>query len=142
MLNREHPTGVEYAEYLEIVAEYYQLPVYEGEEVISMASATMDMPTDADMDGLADAVDPDQGGTPHALPDTDGDMAFDFQDVDSDGDTVPDAIEAHVAAVGRALDAPPPAEAIERNYARAQDFLDLEGRLVSAIDAALDDAGS
>ena len=50
MLNREHPSGVEYAEYLEIVAEYYQLPVYEGEEVISMASATMDMPTDADAD--------------------------------------------------------------------------------------------
>ena len=30
------------------------------------------------------------------------------------------------------------AAAIERNYARAQDFLDLEGRLVSSIDAVLD----
>lgn len=28
VLNREHPTGLEYAEYLDIVTEYYQLPVY------------------------------------------------------------------------------------------------------------------
>ena len=57
--------------------------------------------------------------------------------IDDDGDEAAVA-RAAVAAVGRALDAPPPAAAIERNYARAQDFLDLEGRLVSVIDAALD----
>ena len=55
-----------------------------------------------------------------------------------DGDDEAAVARAAVAAVGRALDAPPPAAAIERNYARAQDFLDLEGRLVSVIDAALD----
>jgi len=62
--------------------------------------------------------------------------------IDDDGDDVAAVARAAVAAVGRALDAPPPAAAIERNYARAQDFLDLEGRLVSVIDAALDDARS
>ena len=62
--------------------------------------------------------------------------------IDDDGDDVAAVARAAVAAVGRALDAPPPAAAIERNYARAQDFLDLEGRLVSSIDAALDDARS
>ena len=61
--------------------------------------------------------------------------------IDDDGDEAAVA-RAAVAAVGRALDAPPPAAAIERNYARAQDFLDLEGRLVSVIDAALDAARS
>ena len=61
--------------------------------------------------------------------------------VDDGGDEAAVA-RAAVAAVGRALDAPPPAAAIERNYARAQDFLDLEGRLVSSIDAALDAARS
>ena len=59
-----------------------------------------------------------------------------------DGDDVAAVARAAVAAVGRALDAPPPAAAIERNYARAQDFLDLEGRLVSSIDAALDTRSS
>ena len=61
--------------------------------------------------------------------------------IDDGGDEAAVACAA-VAAVGRALDAPPPAAAIERNYARAQDFLDLEGRLVSVIDAALDAARS
>ena len=58
--------------------------------------------------------------------------------IDDGGDDEAAVARAAVAAVGRALDAPPPAAAIERNYARAQDFLDLEGRLVSGIDAALD----
>ena len=56
--------------------------------------------------------------------------------IDDGGDEAAVA-RAAVAAVGRALDAPPPAAAIERNYARAR-TLDLEGRLVSVIDAALD----
>jgi len=30
------------------------------------------------------------------------------------------------------------AAAVERNFARAQDFLDLEGRLVRSVEAALD----
>jgi len=58
--------------------------------------------------------------------------------IDDGGDDEAAVARAAVAAVGRALDAPPPAAAIERNYARAQDFLDLEGRLVSSIDAALE----
>lgn len=45
VLNREHPTGEQYATYLDIVAEYYQLPVYEDEEVISIQTSSIDMPS-------------------------------------------------------------------------------------------------
>ena len=54
----------------------------------------LDDQTDTDGDGLADGVDPDDGGTP-AVPgtDTDGDGTPDFQDTDDDGDGVPTATE-------------------------------------------------
>ena len=48
---------------------------------------------DADQDGLADSVDPSQGGTPLPLPDSDGDGAANDIDLDSDNDTVSDLIE-------------------------------------------------
>lgn len=50
VLNREHPTGLEYAEYLDIVTEYYQLPVYEGEEVVTLAPSSTEMPSALDSD--------------------------------------------------------------------------------------------
>ncbi len=53
---------------------------------------------DSDGDGLLDAVDPvsttgGATGDAFAVPDTDEDGQPDFQDVDSDGDTVPDSTE-------------------------------------------------
>lgn len=50
--------------------------------------------TDADGDGLADAVDADQGGVPLANPDSDGDGIPDFLDLDSDNDGLVDLVEA------------------------------------------------
>lgn len=50
-------------------------------------------PTDMDMDGLADEVDEDNGGTPLPIPDTDMDGNPDFQDLDSDNDSINDVIE-------------------------------------------------
>ncbi|HNT74255.1 MAG TPA: hypothetical protein PKH77_04450, partial [Anaerolineae bacterium] len=49
---------------------------------------------DVDGDGLSDNVDPDQGGTPLPVPDTDGDNIPDYLDLDSDNDGIPDVIEA------------------------------------------------
>ncbi len=51
--------------------------------------------SDGDDDGYAQSVDPTEGGTPLPTPDTDDDGAFDFQDIDSDDDQVPDATEGH-----------------------------------------------
>ena len=50
---------------------------------------------DTDNDGLDDAYDTDDGGTAIVIADTDGDTTPDFQDTDSDNDTVPDSIEGH-----------------------------------------------
>jgi thioredoxin reductase len=51
-LDREHPSGDEYADYLEGVADYYELPVKEGVEVNSVR------PRDAATNGVAEvAVD-------------------------------------------------------------------------------------
>jgi cysteine-rich repeat protein len=49
---------------------------------------------DGDGDGLADAYDPDDGGTTAPLPDHDGDSRRDFLDGDSDDDGLPDHLEA------------------------------------------------
>ncbi len=65
------------------------LDIIEADGVDADSNGVVDSPADADGDGLADVVD----GTPWPTPDTDGDGAFDFQDVDSDDDTVPDAVE-------------------------------------------------
>lgn len=51
--------------------------------------------TDTDHDGINDAYDTDNGGTPLVAIDTDGDGIQDFLDVDSDNDGVPDYIEGH-----------------------------------------------
>jgi putative flavoprotein involved in K+ transport len=48
VLNREHPTGLEYAEYLDIVTEYYQLPVHEGEDVVGIVPSSTEMPSSLD----------------------------------------------------------------------------------------------
>ncbi|MFK8029058.1 MAG: OmpA family protein [Gammaproteobacteria bacterium] len=54
--------------------------------------------SDMDMDGLDDAYDPDNGGTPIVVANTDGagDQP-DYLDDDSDNDGVPDSIEGHDA---------------------------------------------
>jgi len=49
---------------------------------------------DADNDGLDDAYDTNQGGTPVPNPDTDGDGNHDFRDIDADNDGIVDYIEA------------------------------------------------
>ncbi len=48
---------------------------------------------DTDGDGWADTFDPDNGGTPLVVPDTDSDGIFDRIDLDSDNDGIPDIIE-------------------------------------------------
>ena len=49
--------------------------------------------SDADMDGLDDAFDPDSGGTAAPVPDEDEDGEPDFQDTDDDGDGIPTLTE-------------------------------------------------
>ncbi len=49
--------------------------------------------TDANMNGLDDAYDPDAGGMAAPLPDHDGDTTADWRDPDDDGDGVPTADE-------------------------------------------------
>jgi hypothetical protein len=49
--------------------------------------------TDENGNGLADSLDPEMGGTPAPLPDTDGDGIPDYLDGDSDGDGVCDVSE-------------------------------------------------
>lgn len=86
------------ADYLDLDADDDGLlDIFEADGTDADADGMVDGATDTDMDGLADAVDPDDGGTPWTVPDTDGDMTPDFQDVDSDGDGVPDATEAYDA---------------------------------------------
>ena len=63
--------------------------------------------TDSDMDGLDDAFDPAMGGTMAEAQDTDNDGAPDFLDVDSDGDSVPDATEGHDGDMDGAPDTAP-----------------------------------
>lgn len=53
----------------------------------------LDPTDDNDGDGLDDSVDPDQGGDPLPIPDTDGDGTPDYDDGDSDGDGIPDSLE-------------------------------------------------
>jgi len=48
---------------------------------------------DADRDGIIDTVDESRGGTALPVPDTDGDGARDYIDLDSDNDTVSDLLE-------------------------------------------------
>ncbi|MDB9529489.1 DUF4347 domain-containing protein, partial [Oscillatoria sp. CS-180] len=48
---------------------------------------------DADLDGIPDALDPNNGGTPVTNPDTDGDTIADFRDLDSDNDGINDVLE-------------------------------------------------
>ena len=50
--------------------------------------------TDLDRDGLVDVVEPEHGGSPLPLPDTDGDSRRDYIDLDSDNDGLFDLVEA------------------------------------------------
>ena len=59
----------------------------DGREFDSDGDGKIDDQTDADGDGLADVVDPDQGGTELIPVDTDGDGMADFIDIDSDNES-------------------------------------------------------
>ncbi|WP_178313110.1 HYR domain-containing protein, partial [Algibacter luteus] len=74
---------------------------------------------DIDSDGIADAIDLFDntggnadvllGGTPLTVPDSDGDLIKNFQDLDSDNDAIPDIVEGqptigYVAPLGSLLD--------------------------------------
>lgn len=48
---------------------------------------------DSDNDGIVDSADPDESGTALPTPDTDNDGQDDYQDLDSDNNTVSDLIE-------------------------------------------------
>ncbi len=50
--------------------------------------------TDTDGDGWSDITDSDDGGTALTLPNTDGDAVVNYLDLDSDGDGIPDNVEA------------------------------------------------
>ncbi len=67
----------------------------------------VDDPADSDGNGLADTIDAGVGGTPWTVPDTDEDGTPDFQDIDSDGDGVEDAIEGHDSDADGAPDTSP-----------------------------------
>ncbi|MEZ4288179.1 MAG: hypothetical protein R3A47_08565 [Polyangiales bacterium] len=75
--------------------------------------------TDGNGNGYAEALDRNETtpGTPWLVPDTDGDFnasapgdinsGYDFQDIDSDNDTIPDSIEGHdVGVAGTNMDKP------------------------------------
>ncbi len=70
---------------------------------------------DADKDGLDDAYDPDQGGTPLSPIDTDGDGTPDVDDLDTDNDTVPDSIEGHDANMDGQPDVTPTGNDADRD---------------------------
>ena len=71
--------------------------------------------TDADGDGIVDGFDDGNGdgvddgveSAPLPVPDSDGDGVPDYQDVDADGDEIPDAIEGHDDDSDGAPDATP-----------------------------------
>ncbi len=57
-------------------------------------SAAYTTANDANTNGLVDDVEATQGGTPLAVPDSDGDSLSDYIDLDSDNDGIADIIEA------------------------------------------------
>lgn len=90
------PTGSfadSYLDYRDIDADNDGIP--DIIEAQSTAGYIAPSGNDTDGDGLDDAFDADNGGTPIVLVDTDGDGEWDFRDQDSDGDAESDFIEAH-----------------------------------------------
>ncbi|WP_420318343.1 T9SS type A sorting domain-containing protein [Ekhidna sp.] len=63
----------------------------------------VDGSTDADGDGVLDAVDPNEGGFASLPDDFDGDGLADYLDLDSDGDGLPDATEGTTDTDGDGL---------------------------------------
>ncbi len=69
------------------------LDIIEANGTDSDNNGLVDGFADANGNGLADSLDPGQGGSALATPDTDTDGLPDFQDTDSDNDTAPDSTE-------------------------------------------------
>ncbi|WP_372776678.1 tandem-95 repeat protein, partial [Mangrovibacterium sp.] len=69
-------------------------------EAQSEASYHAPLGTDTDGDGWDDAYDPDNGGTPIVLKDTDNDGYYDYVDIDTDNDGILDIVEGVIAYGG------------------------------------------
>jgi hypothetical protein len=63
--------------------------------------------SDCDFDGILDLFDVDKGGWSATPEDTDGDGTPDYQDLDSDGDGISDAIEGNDADLNGVADSSP-----------------------------------
>lgn len=67
--------------------------VIEAGGVDANGDGKLDDLTDSDLDGFADLIDTDDGGTALSIPDTDGDGELDYLDLDSDNDGITDAVD-------------------------------------------------
>ncbi|HEX2750079.1 MAG TPA: hypothetical protein VHM91_18875, partial [Verrucomicrobiales bacterium] len=67
--------------------------VYEGGGTDANNDGRQDGTADVNHNGLVDTIDPAAGGTPLTVPDSDGDGAKNYIDLDSDNDTVSDLLE-------------------------------------------------
>jgi large repetitive protein len=67
--------------------------VIEAGGVDANGDGKLDDITDTDLDGFADLIDIDNGGTALTIPDSDGDGEVDYLDLDSDNDGITDAVD-------------------------------------------------
>ncbi|EMR03676.1 T9SS type A sorting domain-containing protein [Cesiribacter andamanensis] len=65
-----------------------------GRSLDANADGRIDSQADVNLNGLADALEAERGGTPLRNPDTDRDGLPDFLDLDADGDGLSDLVEA------------------------------------------------
>jgi hypothetical protein len=70
------------------------LDVTEAGGIDNNGDGVIDSFVDTDRDGLADQVDPNNGGVPLPVFNTDGDRVPDYRDLDSDNDGLSDVLEA------------------------------------------------
>lgn len=67
--------------------------IIEGGGTDSNGDGSADTPMDSDGDGILDQFDPDNGGNPQSIPDSDNDGKPDYLDGDSDNDGISDTLE-------------------------------------------------
>jgi hypothetical protein len=95
--------------------------VIEGGGTDADGDGRVDGATDANDNGIRDSVDRSAGGTALPVPDTDGDDASDFQDVDDDGDSILTRHEAPDADGDHAPD-----DAQDSDTDGTPDYLDVD----------------